>query len=310
MVEGPAPRAVPRATVPFLVLLTGGICIGFAPVLVRLSDVGPVASAFWRMCMAAPLIWVLAIALRRRDARSAATDPAIIPARAEWRPIVLSGVLFAADLAVWHFSITRTTVANATLLANCAPLFVTLYALLVHRQRPGSAFLLALALAFGGAVALVGPSFSLGATRVAGDALAVLAAMFYTAYMLTIKRARDSVDTMTLMALSTTITAIALLPAAWLMAQAASQPFLPATPQGWQIVLLLALVTQVGGQCCIAYALAHLPVTLSTTALLIQPLVAAAAAWWLFEERLSGSQLLGAAVLLLGIYLARRSSPA
>jgi len=69
-------------------------------------------------------------------------------------------------------------------------------------------------------------------------------------------------------------------------------------------------VTQVSGQTLIAYALAHLPVTLSATGLLVQPVVAAVAAWWIFGERLAPAQLAGAAVLLLGIYLARRSSTA
>ncbi len=295
---------VGRTTLPFLVLLLGGVCIGFAPVLVRLSDVGPVASAFWRMSVAAPLIWTLALVAARRRAQPVFAVPAV-----HWRAaVLLSGLFFAADLAVWHVSITRTTVANATLLANCAPLFVTLYTTLVQRQRPGGAFLLSLLLAFGGAVVLVGPSFSLGAARVIGDLLAVLAAVFYTAYMLSIKRARAQIDTMTLMALSTTITAVALLPAALLFAQQFSQPFMPKSPQGWSVVAALALVTQVGGQTFIAYALAHLPVTLSMTSLLIQPVVAAGAAWWIFGERLAPAQLAGAAVLLLGIYLARRSS--
>ena len=76
---------------------------------------------------------------------------------------------------------------------------------------------------------------------------------------------------------------------------------------GWGIVLALALLTQVLGQGMIAYALAHLPVTLSTTGLLIQPVVAALAAWWLFGEALAPAQLAGAVVLLVGITLARRS---
>jgi drug/metabolite transporter (DMT)-like permease len=42
----------------FLCLLAGGCCIAFAPIFVRLSDTGPVASAFWRVALAAPMLWL------------------------------------------------------------------------------------------------------------------------------------------------------------------------------------------------------------------------------------------------------------
>ncbi len=291
-----------RNTGAFLILLLGGSCIGFAPVLVRLSDTGPVASAFWRLTLAAPLLWLLAH-WNVRGGRSPMRDIA------HWRnAALLSGLFFALDLGVWHSSILLTTVANATLLANCAPLFVTLYVWLMYRQRPRAVFAGGLALALGGAVLLVGPHFSLGGTRMRGDLLAVVAALFYTAYMLTVRAARSHVDTLHLMALSTTISAVILLPVAIALSALRGQPFWPASSQGWTVVLAMALVTQVGGQCFIAYALAHLPVQLSTTGLLVQPVVAAMAAWLLFGELLASWQLLGAAVLLAGIYLARRGS--
>ena len=47
----PAPTRV--ETLAFLCLLAGGCAIAFAPIFVRLSDAGPVASAFWRTAIAA-----------------------------------------------------------------------------------------------------------------------------------------------------------------------------------------------------------------------------------------------------------------
>ena len=40
----------------------------------------------------------------------------------------------AGDLAFWHWSIVLTSVANSTLLANCAPIFVTLAAWAFFRR--------------------------------------------------------------------------------------------------------------------------------------------------------------------------------
>jgi drug/metabolite transporter (DMT)-like permease len=106
------------------------------------------------------------------------------------------------------------------------------------------------------------------------------------------------------MAWSTTITAIALLPFAWLSPQA----FWPSSGEGWLVVLGLALVTQIFGQGLIAYAFAHLPASLSSVSLLIQPVMAAVFAWFLFGEAIGAVQFAGAVIVLAGIWIARKGS--
>ena len=260
----------------------------------RWSDTGPVASAFWRLALAAPLLWLWVGAQKPASVRGA--DSTL-------RVALLAGLFFAADLGVWHWSIVYTTVANATLLTNLAPIFVTLGGWLLFRQRVSMLFVLAMITALGGAALLAGANFSLGGTRLLGDALAVLTALFYASYLLAIKRARAASSTAALMALSTSVSAVVLLPVALL----SPQPMLPADTHGWMVLIALALVTQVLGQGLIAYALAHLSATLSSVSLLIQPLVATALAWWLFAEALGGWQLFGAALVLAGIFIARRA---
>lgn len=291
--------AAARPSVPagaFLCLLAGGCAIAFAPILVRLSETGPVASAFWRTALAAPLLWIGALRVR---------GPAREAERAHWAALVAAGLFFAGDLGVWHWSIVWTSVANSTLLANLAPIFVTLAGWLLWRRRVTGVFLVGMVVAIAGMFVLVGPNFSVGGKRLMGDALGALTAVFYAGYMLAIKVARDDgAATVRLMAWSTSITAIALLPVALL----SPQPFMPASAQGWLVVVGLALVTQILGQGLIAYAFAHLPASLSSVSLLIQPVVAAFVAWRLFGEAVGAQQFIGGAVVLAGIWLARRGS--
>jgi len=291
--------AAARPSVPagaFLCLLAGGCAIAFAPILVRLSETGPVASAFWRTALAAPLLWLGA--LRVRGAARAAE-------RAHLGALVAAGLFFAGDLGVWHWSIVWTSVANSTLLANLAPIFVTLAGWLLWRRRVTGVFLVGMVVAIAGMFVLVGPNFSVGGKRLMGDALGALTAVFYAGYMLAIKVARDDgAATVRLMAWSTSITAVALLPVALL----SPQPFMPVSAQGWMVVIGLALVTQIVGQGLIAYAFAHLPASLSSVSLLIQPVVAAFVAWRLFGEAVGAQQFIGGAVVLAGIWLARRGS--
>jgi drug/metabolite transporter (DMT)-like permease len=282
--------------VAFLCLLAGGCAIAFAPIFVRLSDTGPVASAFWRCALAAPLLWLW---VWRKS------PPPHPSPRGEGAALVAAGLFFAADLGVWHYSIIFTSVANSTLLANLAPIFVTLAGWLLWKQKVTRTFLAGMAAAIIGMFVLVGPNFFTGGTRLLGDALGALTGVFYAGYMLSIKFARDAnASTARLMAWSTTITAIALLPIALL----APQPFLPASAGGWLVLVALALVTQILGQGLIAYAFAHLPASLSSVSLLIQPVMAALFAWWLFGEAIGPAQLIGGAIVLGGIWLARKGS--
>ena len=287
---------------PFAALLAGAVAIGFAGILVRLSDVNPLASAFWRMGLAAPLLWLWALAVGRQD-RAAGRSTAFTPA------LVLAGVYFAGDMALWHLSLHFTTVSNATLLSNFAPVFIALWMWLAWGRRFERVFVVGMLVALIGAVLLVAPNASrasgggsAGSQKFLGDALGLGSAVFYAAYQLTIKEARSRYSTARLMAWSTTVTGLALLPFALL----APGPFMPLHAVGWLPLLGLALLAQIGGQTVIAYASAHLPASLSSVSLLLQPLTAAIAAWLLFSEAIAPLQMLGGALLLWGIYLSKR----
>ena len=288
----------PISTAAFLCLLAGACAIAFAPIIVRLADVGPVASAFWRCALAVPPLWLWIV--------FSPAPPGERPREGQsYRILILAGLFFAADLGVWHFSIVYTSVANSTLLANLASIVVTLAGWLVWRRPVSRTFLAGMATAIAGMFVLVGPNFSAGGTRLLGDALGALTAVFYGSYMLAVKVARDGgASTARVMAWSTTITAIVLLPLALL----APQPFLPGGAAGWWVLAGLALVTQVLGQGLIAYAFAHLPASLSAVSLLLQPVMAALFAWLLFAEAIGPAQFAGGAIVLAGIWLARRGS--
>ncbi len=297
-----APPAARFGALPFVALLAGAVAIGFAGILMRLSDVNPLASAFWRMGLAAPLLWLWALRAGRDD-RAAGRSTAFTPA------LALAGAYFAGDMALWHLSLHFTTVSNATLLSNFAPVFIALWMWLAWGRRFERVFVVGMLVALAGAVLLVAPnagggagSGSGGSQKLLGDALGLGSAVFYAAYQLVIKEARDRYATARLMAWSTTITGLALLPFALL----APGPFLPLQAAGWLPLLGLALLAQIGGQTVIAYASAHLPASLSSVSLLLQPLTAAVAAWLIFGEAIAPLQMLGGALLLWGIYLSKR----
>ena len=120
----PAARAGAPSRRAFAALIGANVALAFGPWFVRLADTGPVASGFWRVALAAPVL--LAIALR------GGWRPAELR-RGLWWIIAVAGLSFAADLASWHLGILRTTLANATLFGNSATLVYPLYGFLIAR---------------------------------------------------------------------------------------------------------------------------------------------------------------------------------
>src|SRR4051812_42840652 len=121
-------------------LLVGATCIALSPIFVRVSQAGPTATAFWRVALAVPVLWLFLFFSRKKFVR-----PKRYPG--QWPLLAAAGFFFAGDLGFWHTSIKLTSVANSTLLANLASIFVTLAAWLFLRQRPGAQFLAGLAAA-------------------------------------------------------------------------------------------------------------------------------------------------------------------
>jgi drug/metabolite transporter (DMT)-like permease len=281
-------------------LLLGGIFLGCSPILVRISQIGPIATAFWRLILAlAPLGLVFA-----RASRAEGTSG--LPATAaDHLTAALPGVFLAGDLVAWHISLHMTSVANSTLLANMAPIFVTLASWLFLREKITRAFLAGLALSIIGVVVLNGGGFSAGGdSHIRGDAVAVGAAMFYAGYFVMLSRARARFSTAIVMMWSTVAAAICILP----MALVFERAFVPYALAGWLILLGLGWLVHAGGQGLITFSLAWLPATFSSLTLLIQPVVATVLARIILNEPLGAVQIVGGSIVIAGILLARRTA--
>jgi len=276
-------------------LLLGAVAIGSSAIWVRLSEVGPVATAFWRTALAVPFLTLWVLIERRAAAERSRASP---------RGLALAGCYFAGDLSFWHVSILLTSVATSTLLANLAPIFVTLAGWLWLKEKVSGQFLLGLSVAMVGVGMLIGPDFRGNASALAGDACGLITALFYAAYILQIKRLRAQTSTARIMAASSVVTATIVLPVAMLLGES----LVPGTLRGWGIVLGLALVSHVAGQSLIAYALAHLPASLGSVSLLIQPIFAGIFAWIVLGEALGPLQIAGGIATLIGIGIAHRAT--
>lgn len=273
----------------FAALVAGNICIAFGPLLVRLSDTGPIATGFWRLALAVPILGLIG----HKAGFRIRTMPIKLLGL-----VLLAGFLFAVDIVAWHIGIFQTKLGNATLLANCASLLLAIYGIYLARQLPPPMQVIAIVLAFAGSALLMGQSFELSPQHLQGDLLSLLAGLFYTLYLLAMIRVRETTESWSSLALASASAAAFLLIAAWVAGE-------QIIPTNWVPLLILALSSQVLGQGFLTYALPHFSPLIIGLALLLQPALSALAGWIAFEEAMTPLDYVGGAMVMAALVLVR-----
>jgi drug/metabolite transporter (DMT)-like permease len=282
-----APRKGARYA--FLALILANLMLAFGPWMVRLADVGPVASAFWRLGLAAPLLLLLA-------------RPGLIGSSKPTGPMLavlaVGGFFFAADLASWHVGIGMTKLANATLFGNSSSFLLVLYGFVIARQLPERVQVIALVLAGAGAALLLGSSYELSARNFRGDLFAMLAGLFYAFYLVSIDRARKTMAPMPVLAIATVVGMLPLLLFSAMLGE-------KIVPSDWTPLLLLSLGSQVIGQGLLVYAVGHLSPVVVGLGLLTQPAATAVIGWFAYGERFGPADAAGAVLIAAALVLIR-----
>ena len=284
-----AATTAPPHWLAFAALLGGNAALAFGPMLVRFADTGPVAAGFWRLALALPVLF--ALALWQRQAILGHT-------RSSYLMLLFAGICFGLDLASWHLGIVQTKTANATLFGNAASLFLVLYGVFLARRLPHGPQAMAIVLAFVGGAILMGQSYELDPRHFRGDALSLLAGLLYTGYMIAMQRARGTLPNWSALALVSAFAAVPALITAMLLQE-------QIMPGDWGPVIALAFTSQLLGQGLLIYALPHFSPLVIGLTLLTQPALAALSGWLAFGERLTPLDIVGGVLVAIALVLVR-----
>jgi drug/metabolite transporter (DMT)-like permease len=276
-------------------MTVGTLAISTSPILIRVAAMPALALAFWR-CLAGAVV-LAPFAPRGRVGTLDRADLALLAA---------SGLFLAVHFALWNASLGLTTVAAATTLVSCAPLFVGLGSVFLGEAPSGRAWA-GIALATAGAVVIgVGDTaaFGGGTDAVWGDLLAFGGALAIAAYLLLGRVARRRLPVSTYAASVYGVAAAVLLPACLLTGSSLG---------GYQATAWLALAGVVAGPQLLGHTvfnslLASVSASVVAVVMLLEPVIATVLAWWLFDEVPGPSLWAGGPMVLAGVWLATTGS--
>ena len=296
--DGPDPAAARDSLrLGLLAVFGAGFFYSFSPIFVRISEIGPGATGFWRLLLAIPMIWAATRVLERGK-------PTKLP-RLNLREvgfILFAGISFGLSIVVWQIGLHDTSVANSIFLANLHPVFVTLGAWLAFRERLTILFLSGLALTVVGTALLAG----IGVTGVeplrTGDLLSGGSAIFFAIWVVCLKSLRQSYPSSILAIWNTAIASVVCLPFALYL----GETLMPPTVLAWVILLGFAAVN-LSAQVCFIFAAGHISASFNGLGIMLNPIIATVLAWFLFQETVSWIQGIACCFMLAGIALAQRS---
>ena len=274
-------------------LLVGVAALSWAAPLIRLAEAPSLTVAALRPAAAALPLLAAAAIWRRRELL------ALRPREAA--PLALGGLALAAHFAFWVAAVQQTSVVASTAMMTTQPLFAGLGAWLALGERLTRPLLLGVAISALGALLLAGADYGEGAS-LRGDLFAALGAAFAGVYFVAGRQARARVSNLGYAAAVNAVAAAALLIA---LAASGGSPAGHGT-RAYACIALLALVPQLIGHGSLTWALGTLPAVVVAVAVLGEPVGATAIGAAILGERPEPAELLGAAVLLAGVFVALR----
>lgn len=280
----------PRATRLGLMAILGPItAFSVMNVVIKITRLGALAFAFYRLWMgAAIMVVVLAVTGRRLS----------------WdilRRAALGGVLFGVNLCFFFTAIKQTSIADVLIVAALQPALTLTVAGRLFGERVTRHDVLWTAVSLGGVVLVIIGSSGTPVWSLEGDLWAVGALFAWTTYWLVSKRIREQVRAIEYMTAVTVTAAVVVTPVALLSRQSLSVR--------WQDLLWLVLfvATAQGGHSLLAWSHAQVDVSISSLLILAEPVISAIAALVFLGEQLPALSIAGGliAVLAVGVVIHR-----
>ena len=280
---------------PFAVVAGSVLAGSTGAIFAKVADAPALVIAAYRVGLAFLVLSPFAWSKSGRQLRSLSRRDVVLA--------MVSGLFLAGHFATWISSLEYTSVANSVVLVDTLPLWVGLITLLATGERLGRAMVASILLSVLGSFVICADDFQLSPKNLLGDLLAVIGAICGAFYLLIGQALRQRLSLLAYVTLCYGSSALVL----GLLVLAMGIPVVGYSWTTMAAVAGMALVSQIMGHTAFNWALRWVSTSFVAVCLLGEPILATIWAYFLFDESLGIAQATGAALVLLGIYVAARA---
>ncbi len=219
--------------------------------------------------------------------------------------LAIVSVVYIAGRFLWTFALTKTTVANGAIISSLEPLFTTMGGWLFFNQTFGAKSAIGLAIALLGSFTLELTELEKVNINLIGDSTALLSCLCYAAGLLLIKKISDKFSSSKILLWRCLVGTISLLPIVlWF-----EEDIFPTSWLGWVAVIGMALVGEMLGHGFLVYSLKYFSASFVSLSTLLTPISTVILAWIILAERLYSLTWLALALVLVGVYISKETTP-
>ena len=236
--------------------------------------------------------------------------------RREIKDLIIFGVIgIAAVTSFYFFALKYLYVSVALIIEFTAPIWIVLYLRFVKKKSVPPTMWLGIVFAFSGLL-LISQIWSGSSLHPLGVFVAFLDALALALYFIFADRLSQTRSSLSLITWGMSVAAIffALIlpwwnfPFKFLTTTYSLQGELSSySAPGWALILWIVIIGTVIPYLLTVTAIRELSASTSSVIGMIEPIFAGVIAWWLLNEAFTTIQLIGCAVVLIGIYLADKA---
>ena len=292
----------------YLIGLTATVLLSFTGILIsylnRVYHLPSLVLAFWRdtfVVLGLAFVFLLFSRTRFRLERS------------HWGFFILYGLSLSLFNSMWTFSVQFNGAAIATVLAFCSPAMTAVLAHFILKEQITPIKLVSIILSLPG-IALVSGAMDPAAWKVnaAGIAFGLLTGFFFACYnMLGKTSSNKAIDPWTTMLYGFSSAVLFLFLFNVLMNAFGGQGllgnflWLGSSMSGWAVLVFLGIGPTIGGFGLYLVSLGYLPATVANLIGALEPAFTAAWAYLLFQEQMTGMQVIGSLLVFASVILLR-----
>lgn len=276
---------------PYLAVMVGVLAVSFSSLFVKLSTAPSIIIATYRLVFTFLILAPYSVAVKSKDILNLSRRQVVLAA--------LSGIFLALHFVTWFTSLKYTSVASSVVIVTTQPIFVVLGSYLFFGEKISAKSMIGGVLAFAGSTFVGAADFELGTRALFGDALALLAAVMVSGYMLIGRSLRSEVNLPAYTFVTYGSSSLVLV----LSSILAGQALAPYTLKNWLLFLALAVVCTVFGHTVFNWALRYVQASFVAVGVLGEPVGAIFWAFLFLAETPTAHQLIGGTLIIAGIFI-------